>query len=223
MTLKNYGLALWLSSEVLIGRGTLAGEIDMRVVDRNRPLYLPVAPQGLRETGRQPLNPDPPIASYAFTGRDDQQDPHPPYIYLLGRDIGRDQASQTRNWVGDGVPDTWLRANLRNLGFYMGHGGGYYLTDFILQTKGHPFRRWDTVVNSSYPLLQVISKGQRINRADGSITGFNPPQNIPIDLFIGDDGLLAGRNIPLELMVISLDGAYRMDVSLYNLWDNKID
>jgi len=208
---------------VLVGSVALAEEIDRMVVDRNRPLHPPSTPWGLKEHAKPPLNPDPTVPSHSFFGGDNIQDPPNPYVYLLGRDIGRDLASPTRSFVGDGLPDTWLRLNLRNLGFYLGRGGGYYLKDFILQTRGYPFRRWDTVPNSRYPLLQVMVNGRRINAANGSIAGFNPPPNQVIDLFIADDGLLAGRHTPLELIVISLDGAYRLDVNLRNPYDFKID
>ena len=190
---------------------------------QNVPHNLPREPLNVHEDVRGELSPDPPRRSYSFVGRDDQQDPPPPFVYLVGREIGRDLASATRSFIGDGVPDTWLRLNARNLGFYIGRGGGYHIMAFILRTKGQPFRRWDTLPNRSYPLLQVIHNGRRLNQADGNIAGFNPPRHEVIDLYIGDDGLLAARHTPLELAVVTLDGEYRMEVGLFNMWDNKID
>lgn len=189
----------------------------------NVPHNLPLQPLNVHEDVRGELSPDPPRRSHSFVGRDDQQDPPPPFVYLVGRDIGRDLASASRSFIGDGIPDTWLRLNARNLGFYIGRGGGYFVKALILRTKGHPFRQWDTLPHSSHPLLQVIHNGQRINKADGNIAGFNPPRHEVVDLFVGDDGLLAARHTPLELTVLTLDGEYRMEVGLFNMWDNKID
>jgi hypothetical protein len=200
-----------------------AQEVETMALDRNLPIRRPAMPLDQRESARPPLNPDPTVPSYAFAGGDNAQDPPNPSIYLVGRDVGRDLASPTRSFSGDGLPDTWFRLNLRNLGFYLGRGGGYYLKDFILQTKGYPFRRWDTVANSRYPLLQVFSNGQRINSANGSIAGFNPPQNQTIDLFIADDGLVATRHLPMEFIITALDGEYRLGVELHNPRDIKID
>lgn len=189
----------------------------------NVPLNLPAQPRGLQEDVRGELSPDPPRRSHSFIGRDDEQDPPPPYVYLVGREIGRDLASKSRSFVGDGVPDTWLRMNLRNLEFYIGRGGGYYITGMILRTVGPPHRRWDTLPGSSYPLLQVLDDGRVVNRANGSIAGFNPPRHRVVDLFIGDDGLLATRHTPMELLILTLDGQQRMNVSLFDIWDNKVD
>ena len=108
---------------------------------QNVPHNLPREPLNVHEDVRGELSPDPPRRSYSFVGRDDQQDPPPPFVYLVGREIGRDLASATRSFIGDGVPDTWLRLNARNLGFYIGRGGGYHIMAFILRTKGQPFRR----------------------------------------------------------------------------------
>ena len=69
----------------------------------------------------------------------------------------------------------------------------------------------------------MIHNGRRVNQANGSIAGFNPPRHEVVDLFIGDDGVLAARHTPLELIVQTLDGDYRMNVDLFNLWDNKVD
>jgi hypothetical protein len=155
--------------------------------------------------------------------------PPPPFIYIVGREVGRDVASNSRDWIGDGIPDTWLRLVARNLGFYLGKPGGYYawtggVQAFILRTKsGYPYRQWDTIPNSSYPVLQVVYKGRRINQANGSIANFHPPGDEPVDLYIGDDGLVAMRHTPLEFLIITLDGTYRRDVDNYNLWDNKSD
>jgi hypothetical protein len=201
----------------------LAEEVETALPDWNRPVYRPAEAQRLKEPALPPLDPNPPVGSFAFQGADDSQDPAPPYIYLKGRDVGRDLASPTRSITGDGLPDTWFRLYTRKLGFYIKRGGGYYIKDMILQTKGYPFRRWDTVNNSSYPLLQVFVKGQRINSANGSIAGFNPPENGTIDLFIADDGLIATRHIPMELIIVSLDGEIRLNVNLHNLRDTKID
>ncbi|WP_295446153.1 hypothetical protein [uncultured Thiodictyon sp.] len=197
--------------------------IERVIIDPNRPVYEPATPLSWRERARPPLNPDPTVDSYEFFGGDNIQDPPNPYVYLVGRDVGRDLASPTRSYVGDGIPDTWLRLNLRSLGFYQGRGGGYSMKEFILQTIGYPYRRWDTIANSRYPLLQVILNGQRINSASGSIAGFNPPQNQTIDLFIADDGLIAIRHTPMELIIIGLDGEYRLRVNLHNPRDVKID
>ncbi|CAK0772429.1 hypothetical protein CCP4SC76_5580005 [Gammaproteobacteria bacterium] len=166
-----------------------------------------------------------------YVGRDDQEDPPPPYVYLRGRDIGRDQASNSRTFIGDGIPDTWLRFNARNLGWYLGKKGGYGTSGygvkaFILRTRGGSVhRQWDTLPHSSYPLLQVIYQAQRINDATGSIAGFLPAGDDKemVELFIGDDGLIAGRHTPLEFQVITLDGSYTVEVRLSNFWDYKID
>lgn len=168
------------------------------------------------------------IGCIASTGLFAMQPP-PPYIYIVGREVGRDVASNSREWVGDGIPDTWLRLVARNLGFYLGKPGGYYawtggVQAFVLRTKGgYPYRQWDTIPNSSYPVLQVVYNGRRINQANGSIANFHPPGDDAVDLFIGDDGLIAMRHTPLELLIITLDGTYRTDVSSYNLRDNKAD
>lgn len=207
----------------LVSLPVVAQEVHTMAPDRNLPIYNPEMPLDQQESALPPLKPDPTVQSYAFFGGDNAQDPPNPGIYLVGRDVGRDQASPTRSFIGDGLPDTWFRLNLRNLGFYIGRGGGYYIKDFVLQTKGYPFRRWDTLANSRYPLLQVIVNGQRINSADGSIAGFNPPQNQTIDLFIADDGLIATRHLPVELVIIALDGTYRLNVDLHNPRDVKID
>jgi len=227
-------LRLWLQASALLAGGLLGAAVPAlgQIVDKfiedvptyqNVPHNLPREPLNVHEDVRGELSPDPPRRSHSFVGRDDQQDPSPPFVYLVGREIGRDLASPTRSFVGDGIPDTWLRMNARNLGFYIGRGGGFYITAMILQAKGQPFRRWDTLPNSSYPLLQVIHNGRRINRADGNIAGFNPPRHEVVDLYIGDDGSLAARHTPMELTVVTLDGAYRMEVGLFNMWDNKID
>lgn len=224
-------ISIWLAGAALAGwvpGDPALGQTRDRFVDEARtgydaPLSLPVQPLDVRQDVQGALSPDPPRRSHSFVGRDDQQDPSPPFVYLVGRDIGRDFASATRSFTGDGIPDTWLRLNARNLGFYIGRGGGYYLTALILRTRNPPFRQWDTLPNSSYPLLQVIHNGRRVNQANGSIAGFNPPRHEVVDLFIGDDGVLAARHTPLELIVQTLDGDYRMNVDLFNLWDNKVD
>ena len=201
-----------------------AGGVDVQdTPDRNLPVGAAAAPLTWKEQARPPLDPDPTMDTYSFLGADYDEDPPNPYVYLLGRDVGKDVASATRTPTGDGLPDTWLRLNARSLGFYMGRGGGYYIKDFVLQTKGYPFRRWDTVANSRYPLLQVFVNGRRINSATGSIAGFNPPKNQVIDLLIADDGLIATRHTPMELIIVSLDAEYRMDVNLINSNDYKID
>lgn len=212
-----------LISLILAARVALAQDSGTAFIDRNRPLDRLTEPLDRRAAPQPALNPHPAVPSHSFFGGDNSQDPQPPYVYLLGRDVGRDLASATRNFVGDGFPDTWLRLNLRSLGFELGRGGGYYLKSFILQTRGYPFRRWDTVPNSPYPLLQVVMNGRRINAANGGIDGFNPPPNQVIDLFIADDGLLANRHTPLEFIVTTLDGEYRMPVNLRNPYDYKID
>ncbi len=219
-------IAAWMATifAALVGPIALAGGSELATLERNRPFYQPAQPLNMMEQARPPLDPNPLVSSFAFMGSNKSQDPPPPYTYLKGREMTRDLASSTRNFVGDGVPDTWLRLYTRNLGFYMRRGGGYYIKDMILQTKGYPFRRWDTIMNSRYPLLQVIVRGQRINSENGSIAGFNPPENGTIDLFIGDnDGLIATRHTPMELIITSLDGEYRMNVQLLNLRDTKID
>lgn len=215
----------WISTITLAGAAWIAQAQDSEtvIIDRNRPLAPLNEPLDRRASPRPALNPHPAVPSHSFFGGDYIQDPQPPYVYLLGRDVGRDLASATRSFVGDGLPDTWLRLNLRSLGFELGRGGGYYLKSFILQTKGYPFRRWDTLPNSPYPLLQVVMNGRRINAANGGIDGFNPPPNQVIDLFIADDGLLANRHTPLEFIVVTLDGEYRMPVNLRNPYDYKID
>ena len=106
----------------------------------NVPHNLPLQPLNVHEDVRGELSPDPPRRSHSFVGRDDQQDPPPPFVYLVGRDIGRDLASASRSFIGDGIPDTWLRLNARNLGFYIGRGGGYFVKALILRTKTHLYR-----------------------------------------------------------------------------------
>ncbi|WP_295389128.1 hypothetical protein [uncultured Thiodictyon sp.] len=191
--------------------------------DPNLPVYDREAPLGWAATPQPGMDPDPRAISYEFFGGDYTEDPPPPYSYLMGREPSRDLASPTRTVAGDGRPDTWFRLNAPNLGFYLRRGGGYYIKDLILQTKGYPYRRWDTLANSRYPLLQVFYGGHQINSATGSIAGFNPPQHGVIDLYIADDGLIATRHTPLELIIRTLDGELRVGVGLYNLHDSKID
>lgn len=220
--LRVYGLAIALVA--LLASAGLWGETADNVIrNLNRPLYLPAQPVEPRETARPHLKDDPGSPSFHFYGGDYVQDPIPPYVYLMGREITRDLAGPTREFVGDGLPDTWLRWNPRTLGFYIGQGGGFYVTNLILRTKGMPYRRWDTVPNSKYPLLQVEVDGKRINTASGSVAGFNPPRDKTVNLYFADDELIATRHWPLEFIIQSLDGEYRMDVDLHNLRDSKID
>ncbi|MBF0187376.1 MAG: hypothetical protein HQL50_05570 [Magnetococcales bacterium] len=174
-------------------------------------LLLWIAP----ETQASALNPD---------RLDWIQDPPPPYMYLLGRDnaAARDQASSTsHDYTPDGIPDTWFRMYPRNLYFYLGRGEGYNVTHFILYTVGVPYRRWDTIPNSIYPLLQVEHAGRRVNRSNGSIAGFSLPETGMLDIYIGDDGMLALRHTPMIFEIHTLDGVYKMDIQPTNIWDNK--
>jgi hypothetical protein len=191
--------------------------------DPNLPVYDRAAPLSTLETARPAMDPDYRASSYAFSGADYTEDPTMAHVYLQGREPSRDGVSPNRNLVGDGRPDTWLRVSAPNLGFYMRRGGGFYIKELILHTKGYPYRRWDTVANSSYPLLQVVSAGRTLNSATGSIAGFNPPRNGIIELYIADDGLIATRHTPLELVIISLDGELRVDVGLHNIYDSQVD
>lgn len=153
----------------------------------------------------------------------DAQVPPPPGIYILGHDIGRDGVSATETIQPDGRPDLWMRMTLRNLGYYIGpRSGGYHVTHFILRTKAPPFRQWDTIPGNGHPLLEIIRDGRRVNRFDGSVNGYNPPGHGIFDIYIAEDTTLELRNIPMEMIVQTLDGAYRMDVSRYNIYDHKV-
>lgn len=160
------------------------------------------------------------LALLALTAPASAQVPPPPYVYLVGQDHTRDLASSGRNYVGDGIPDTWLRFYPRNLDYYVRRGSGpVHIRSLLLRTKGVPFRQWDTVANSRWPLLQVIEHSQRINRGDGSIDGFFPDVHGQIDMYIGDDGLVAGRHLPIELVVTTDSGELILDVALSNFYD----
>ena len=186
-------------------------------------------PVPYRET-KGALSSEPLIRSHSFQASDNIQEPPLPYVYVLGRDVAKDFASNSRVSVGDGIPDVWLRLNARNLAWHLGKPGGYYTSGygviaFVLKTKGFPYRQWDTISNSRYPLIHVFYGTEKINHPDGTITGFLPPgdgKNV-VDLFIGDDGLIASRHIPLEFQIITLDGTYTMGVGITNLWDYRID
>jgi hypothetical protein len=91
----------------------------------------------------------------------------------------------------------------------------------ILRTRGGPQHRWDTLPYSSDPLLLVESDGKRVNRTDGSIAGFALPDDASVDLFVGDDGSVLTRHIPLDLEIVTLDGAYTINVALFNDRDVK--
>lgn len=155
------------------------------------------------------------------------QTPPGPYAYIVGTEIGRDLASATRNVVGDGHPDAWLRAHTRNLAYYLGktEGGGYgpyHIKNFILRTKGSsPYRQWDTIPYSQYPLLQVVYRGQLINNALGSIAGWTPPNHEVVDFYIADDGGVSLRHTPMEWVIEALEGTYTVPVRLDDLWDAK--
>lgn len=154
------------------------------------------------------------------------QKPPEPYVYIVGTEFSRDQASNTRSFVGDGMPDTWLRAHTQNLEYYLDEkrGGGYqpyFLKNFILRTKGTPFRQWDTIAFSRWPMLQVVSRGVPVNNALGSIAGWTPPPHEAIDLYIADDGLVASRRMPLEWIIETLSGSYTVQVRKDDLWDQK--
>ncbi len=150
------------------------------------------------------------------------QVPPGPYAYIRGLDVARDFLSRGKLPVPDGRPDLWLRANFRNLGYYQGRAGwGIFIQHLILRTKGGPYQQWDTIPSSSHALLLVESGGNRVNRADGSIAGFAPPDDSAVELFISDDGSVATRHIPLELEVMTLDGRYVMNVASENFGDRK--
>lgn len=150
------------------------------------------------------------------------QIPPAPFIYILGTEIGRNELNASKFKFPGGRPDVWLRMSCRNLGYYLGRPGwGHFVKYFILRTTGGPYHQWDTIPGNGYPLLQVVRLGKKINREDGSIAGFNPPMDGVIDLFITDDGTVASRHTPMELEIVTLDGKWTMEVSPYNMWDNK--
>jgi hypothetical protein len=150
------------------------------------------------------------------------QIPPPPYAYVRGTDIGRDTVSESKVPVPKGKPDVLLRANFRNLGYYQGRPGwGIHIKYLILRTKAGPYHQWDTLANSARSLLQVEVDGRKVNRFDGSIAGFSPPNDGAVELVIADDGTVANRVMPLELEVATLDGVYKIDVALYNINDVK--
>lgn len=154
--------------------------------------------------------------SHSHTGTDDDEDPPPPYAYLMGFKR-RDLAAPTRLVQPDQMPDTWLRLYPRNLLFVLNRGSG---TDrwpgvkgFILRTRGTAnYKQWDTLPGSVFPMLQVEYQGRIVNGFDGSIAGFHPPADGSIDLFIGDEGSIASRHIPLQLEIITLEGRITIDV-----------
>jgi hypothetical protein len=151
------------------------------------------------------------------------QIPPPPYAYIRGTDIARDFLSTSKVPLSKGLPDLWLRANFRNLGYYLKRPGwGLYIKHMILRTTGGPYHQWDTLPTSSYPLLLVESgTAGRINRMDGSIAGFSPPDDASIDLFIADNAGIITRHVPIELETMTMDGPYVITVALANMGDVK--
>jgi len=150
------------------------------------------------------------------------QIPPPPYAYIRGTDIGRDTVSASKFPIPKGSPDVWLRISFRNLGYYLHRQGwGIFVKHLILRTKAGPYHQWDTRPGSGHPLLRVESEGRLVNRLDGNIAGFNPPEYVTVDLFIADDGTVAARHTPLEIEIATLDGSYVVDVATHNMWDNK--
>lgn len=150
------------------------------------------------------------------------QIPPPPFAYIRGTDIGRDTVSESKLPIRKGRPDVWLRLSVRNLGYYLKRPGwGLFVKHLILRTTGGPYHQWDTLAGSHYPPLLVELDGKRINRLDGSIAGFNPPEYATLDLFIADDGTIASRRMPAEIEIGTLDGSYTVPVSPENMWDNK--
>lgn len=150
------------------------------------------------------------------------QIPPPPFAYIRGTDIGRDTVSNSKFLIPKGTPDVWLRISFRNLGYYLHRPGwGIFVKHLILRTKNGPYHQWDTLVGSRYPLLEVELDGNKVNRSDGSIAGFSPPEHVTADLLIADDGTVASRHTPLEIEIGTLDGTYTVPVAPYNMWDNK--
>lgn len=148
------------------------------------------------------------------------QVPPPPYAYIRGSDAARDELSAGRVPLPKGRPDLWLRANFRNLGYYLKRPGwGIFIKSLALRTRGGPFHQWDTLPGSKNPLLLVQVDGRTINRADGGIAGFSPPDDAAVDLLIADDGSVATRHVPLELVVDTLDGPYVIGVAPSSLND----
>jgi len=158
--------------------------------------------------------PSPP--SHSYTGTDNEEAPPPPYVYLMGIKR-RDLATPSRLVQPDQMPDTWLRLYPRNLMFALNRGSGTPhwpgVKALLLRTRGATnYKQWDTLPGSLFPLLQVEYQGRIINGFDGSIAGFHPPADGSIDLFIGDEGSIASRHIPLELEIITLEGKLTLEV-----------
>ncbi len=169
--------------------------------------------------------PSPP--SHSYTATDNIQDPPPPFVYLVGRKR-RDLAGVHRFQQEDQILDTWLRFYPRNLKFALKQGSGTprwpAIQSMRLYTRGGlPYKQWDTLPGSQHPVLQVVSEGRVVNRADGAIADFRPVGPSVVDLFIGDDGSIASRHIPLELEIVTLDGTLRCAVQRRSLHDNRAD
>jgi hypothetical protein len=165
--------------------------------------------------------PSPP--SHSYTASDNNENPPPPYVYLVGRKH-RDLAGNSRVVQADGALDTWLRFYPRNLEFQLNRGTGSQrwlaIKGLVLRTHGvSPQRQWDTLPGSRHPLLQVVADGRLVNRFDGDLSGFRPAGSSAVDLFIGDDGSLATRHVPMELEVMTLDGRFTLQVQRKDRYD----
>lgn len=179
--------------------------------------------------GRLNSEPDAPQKdSHSFEGSDFNEDRPPPYVILLGRK-NRDLANPSRFIQPDQQKDTWLRFYPRNLAYYLKEGGvskkSPAIKHLILRTLGAaPYKQWDTLPGSTYPMLQVESStGRLFNRLDGTITGLSASSDSALDLFIGDDSDITLSHTPMELKIITLEGEYRITVRRNDLNSRWLD
>ena len=187
------------------------------------------ATEGSEPMGRLNSEADAPHKdSHSFEGSDFNEDRPPPYVILLGRK-NRDLANPSRFIQPDQQKDTWLRFYPRNLEYFLKEGAvskkSPAIKYLILRTLGaKPYKQWDTLPGSTYPMLQVESStGQLLNRLDGTITGLRASSDGALDLFIGDDGEIALRHTPMELKIITLEGDYRITVRRNDLNSRWLD
>lgn len=221
MSVKGLGIIL-----ILYGHGLcVAAPLDKPLKSQHpKDGIYPTPPAFTDENGaydsfiRSELDTDSGVAD-ALKGSDYRQQPPQPSAQLVGLHV-RDLAGPSRLIMEDGSPDVWIRFYPRGLKATQGRGvgspRGNRLRSLILRTsKSTPSRQWDTLEGSTFPLLQVEGDGRLANGPGGSVAGLSLDDYGVINLYFSDDNLAAGRRTPLELEIVTEDGAIKIPVKPY--------